>query len=933
MLEMTTEPKLITNSDGSNFYKELMNNFEGCKRFYFSVAFINYSGLQLLLDKFKELEDMGVEGRIITSTYLNFTEPKALKKINEFKNIETKVYIADRNKGFHTKGYIFEYDDCYKVIVGSSNITQSAFKTNIEWNVEIFSKKDNKLIGTILNEFNTLWDVTNKLTDEFLFKYEKFLSELKAVVKKEKKTFEFQTEIKPNKMQIEAMESLDKLRKKGNGKALVISATGTGKTYMSAFDVKQFNPKRVLFIVHREKILNDAIKTFKRIMPNIDVGKLTGNSKDYDKDFIFASINTIYKDENLNRYLSDYFDYIIIDEAHRAASSMYQKVINHFKPKFLLGMTATPERLDNKSIFDIFDNNVAVEIRLRDALEHELVVPFHYFGITDVTTDLSDINIDEIDKVAERLKIKERVDFIIEKVEFYGHSGKKRKCLGFCVNIEHAKYMADEFNDLGYNAVALVGSEASESDREEAIRRLEDNNDPLEFIFTVDIFNEGVDVPSVNLVLMIRPTQSPIIFTQQLGRGLRKYEEKEFLTVLDFIGNHKKTFLIPIALNGSRFYDKDSLKVIVDTEFEDIPGCTHIQLDRLAKERILEQLDKVNFNSMRYLREEYNEFKRLNNDITPMLSDYLHKPLAPEPIKFIDSQKNYITFLSKVEKNEKYKKFIIENDIAFLNYISRLLPIRRIHEYVIIDYLLENESISILEAQHLISKHIDNVDLETVEHAFRYLANELFSEKERAKMNKYFNVNNKTLYRKGILEKILKGVYLKYIKDTIDYGIERYKIEFGDKDYGVPRFKLYERYSQADTIVLSNVVNRSPSSVREGVLKVDKNYYIFINLHKDEKQVKESQLYADEFLSPNTLQWETQSTTTQTSPTGQNLINIGNNEMYMHVFVRKYAKEKFYYVGQAIPIHYSGEKPIRFKLKLLNEVPKNLYNDFTRIVK
>lgn len=926
-------PTLITNSNEKNFYDELVKSLKDCNYFYLSVAFINYSGLQLLLDTFEEIQEAGICGKIITSTYLNFTEPKSLEKLLEFKNIKTKVYVADQNKGFHTKGYIFEYDDYYKVIIGSSNITQSALKTNIEWNVKIYSKKEESFIKEIIEEFNTLWDLTREIDQNFLDEYQRFLSELKVYVTKEKEIFEYHTEIKPNKMQIEAMESLQRLRSLGKTKALVVSATGTGKTYMSAFDVRQFKPNRVLFVVHREKILDDAIKTFMRVLSNISVGKITGGEKDFNKNFIFASINTIYKEDILNQYPKDYFDYIIIDEAHRATSMMYSRLLEYFEPKFLLGMTATPERLDSENVFELFDNNVAIEIRLRQALEADLVVPFHYFGITDITTDLGDINIDDIDKVAERLNIKERVDFIEEKMQFYGQDGNKRKCLGFCVNKEHVRYMANEFNKRGYCSIGLIGNEASEEQREEAINRLEDNNDPLEFIFTVDIFNEGVDIPSVNLVLMLRPTQSPIIFTQQLGRGLRKHEEKDFLTVLDFIGNHNKTFLIPIALNGSRFYDEDSLKVLVDTDFREIPGCTHIQLDRIAKEQILNQLDTVNFQSMKYLKEEYLEFKRLYPDGIPRLTDYLYKDLAPDPVNFIDSQRSYIKFLSKVEDCDSISNFISHKDLNFLEYISKFLPLRRIHEFVIIKHILTHNYTSIEEIEHELTNYLDHVNVDTIKHAFLLLSNALYSEKEQAKMAQYFIVKNNTIKMTSHLQSMIDEEYMSPVMDTLNYGIERYKQEFKSTNYGVPLLKLYERYFQSDTLILSNVIGRSPSSVREGVVNIGKDYFIFINLHKDEKTVKESQLYADEFLSPELLQWESQSTTSLSSPTGQNLINIGNNEYTMHIFVRKYKKDAFYYLGTAIPVEHQGENPIRFKLKLNNPLPQYLYNDFTRIVK
>lgn len=929
-------PFLITNFKEKSFYDELISSLDGCINFYFSVAFINFSGLQLLLDKLSELNQRGVKGKVITTTYLNFTEPKSLEKLLEFNNIETRIFVAKSHQGFHTKGYIFEYEDYYKVIIGSSNITQSALRTNVEWNVRIFSKKDDSFILDIIYEFNTLWDNinTHEITINFIEEYKKFLNELNVYIRKEKDAFEYHTRIEPNKMQIEAMKSLQRLRSIGESKALVIAATGTGKTYLSAFDVKQFNPKRVLFVVHREKILDDAIKTFKRVLSKAKIGKITGDKKETDKDFIFASVNSIYKDDILHSYPKDYFDYIIIDEAHRAAAMMYTKILDYFEPRFLLGMTATPERLDDHSIYEIFDNNIALEIRLRQALESDLVVPFHYFGITDVTTDLSDINITEIDKVAQRLNIKERVDFIIEKMNFYGHDGNKRKCLGFCVSKEHVRYMTEEFNKRGYTSIGLIGSEASEKERESAIERLEDNKDPLEFIFTVDIFNEGIDIPSVNLVLMLRPTQSPIIFTQQLGRGLRKHYEKEFLTVLDFIGNHNKTFLIPIALSGSNYYNQDSLKVLVDSDFKVIPGPTYIQLDRISKKRILSQLENVDFNAIPYLKEEYFEFKKLFNFKVPKLIDYLHKDMAPDPVRFINHRdtKSYVKFLSKVEKVESIKEFVKFNNLSFLEYISKMLPLRRVHEYIIIKYVILNGSASFNDIKIELKKYLDYVNEETIKHAFSYLTNDLYSVKERAKMSKFFVLEENQIRLNNFVNDLLSSEYLEYVMDTLNYGIERYLLDFKNVDYGIPFFKLYEKYTKADTLILSNLFERSPTSLREGVFKIGNNYYIYITLYKDENEVKESQMYDDKFKRRDILQWESQSTTSLRSPTGQNLINIGRNKYRLHVFVRKYKKDSYYYLGKAIVIKYENEKPIKFELKLLYPVPLELYNDFTRIV-
>ena len=637
MKQINQPVELLTNNSRSSFYNYLKNALIKCQGFSFSVAFISDSGLQLIIDELKQLEKKGVRGRILTTNYEFGTAPRALEMIQELSNVEGKMYDALTSfRKFHTKAYIFDMKDHYEIVVGSSNMTQYALKNNHEWNLKYVAKSSDDTNIDILSNYEILFNddkslpLTKKLISEYKATYynnklvnrsqkvllnffkelltnypdHDFIQEMKDNVIFEGSDFFSavsqvdKDDIKPNEMQEMALEGLNSIRSSGGNRALIIAATGTGKTYLSAFDALQVKPSRLLFVVHRSSILRDALRTFKTIMPDVSMGEYTGYAKENDSDYVFASIQTISRKDNLKSFKPEHFDYIIIDEAHRTAADSYQAVLNYFKPKFLLGMTATPERTDARSIYEIYDNQIAIEIRLREALARELVVPFHYFGINDVTTDLKDINLNsEIDKLAERLNIKARVDLIIENIEKYKHTGEKTKALGYCVNVKHAEYMAKSFNESGYSAIALTG-ESSEKMREDAIRRLENEYDPLSYIFTVEIFNEGIDIPSVNLILMLRPTDSAIIFTQQLGRGLRIFKEKEYLTVLDFIGNHNKNFLLPIALVGDKAYDKDDLIVSTANDFFDIPGDTFIRIDPISKDRILKQLEAINFNEM-----------------------------------------------------------------------------------------------------------------------------------------------------------------------------------------------------------------------------------------------------------------------------------------------------------------------------------------------
>ncbi|MGF6952305.1 superfamily II DNA or RNA helicase/HKD family nuclease [Neobacillus sp. B4I6] len=933
------EKKLIVNSDKGNLLRELVKSMSECERFYFSVAFINFSGLQLLLDPLQEAEKKGTKGKIITSTYLNFTDAKALEKIREFNNVELKVFVTDKEIGFHTKAYIFEYKDSYKVIIGSSNITQSALKSNIEWNVEIITKEDGRFIQDVLKEYDYLWSMSEDADQDFISRYEEFLNSFKNTQKNHQLIYENKQYIVPNRMQKRATENLERLRRFGEKKALVIAATGTGKTYMSAFDVKSLRPKKLLFIVHREEILKKAKETFEMLLPNdgLSFGLLTGNHKQKNVDYVFATIQTISK--CFHEYKKDEFDYLIIDEAHHATSPTYQTVLKYFEPKFTLGMTATPERSDGYNVFDLFDNNVALEVRLHEALEDELVIPFHYFGITDIEgIDLSDVNIDDIAEITKRLKVNERVDFIIRKMDFYGHDGEKRKGLGFCASIEHAQYMASEFNKRGYKSVCLYGADSPET-RERYINRLESDHDELEFIFTVDIFNEGVDIPSINTVLMLRPTNSPIVFIQQLGRGLRKHADKSFLTVLDFIGNHNKTFLIALALNGSRYYDKESLKVAIATGFANIPGCTHIQMDKISQERILAQIDNENFNSMKYLKEEYFEFKKLNQGRIPyLLLDYLKYDGAPDPTKFIDREKTYLQFVAKVEKDD-YLKGLLQNE-AFegaLKELSSKLPLNRIYEFIIIRYLLEHEEINLEIAKHQILKMINDVDDDSVLHAFECLNQNYYDSGQLKSKPKLFNYTNGILVKAPIFKEILENrEHRKYIEDTITYGIFRYEKEFRSEYYGVPHFKLYEQYQMMDAALLSNYRKIHSSFRGSGLLANGKEYFLFIDLHKEE-DVKESINYKDKFINERYFQWQSQNSTAQQSDRGQNIIHNKQRGVNLHLFVRKYREidgknEPFIYIGKGDTVQYEGEKPITVKIKLEHEIPATLYTEFTKKV-
>jgi len=923
--------QLITNSEDTNMYEELLSSLNDCDSFFFSVAFINYSGLQLLLRAFSDLKNRDINGKIITTNYMNFTEPKALRKLCEYENIETKVFLTNQEFGFHSKAYIFEYPTHYKIIIGSSNITQRALKNNVEWNVKLISKREHPFSKQVIEEFKLLWERTNEITDLFLDEYEEFIKGLREVEFKEQEIFYHEKTITPNSMQIKAIQNLQWLRDHGEEKALIVAATATGKTYLSAFDVQQFQPKRMLFIVHREDILIQAELSFKKVLgAKIETGLFTGSRKDLKQKYIFATIQTM--NNHFSEFKENEFDYIVVDEAHHATSPSYRTVLDYFKPQFLLGMTATPERSDGDNLFSFFNNNVALEVRLYEAMESNLVIPFHYFGITDVDgIDLSTVDPNDMQEITKRLSVNRRVDYVVEKMNFYGHDGDKLKCLGFCATVEHAQFMADMFNKNGIKSECISGT-TTVSMRKNVIEKLESDEDELNVIFTVDVFNEGVDIPSVNLVLMLRPTNSAIIFIQQLGRGLRKYKNKEYLTVLDFIGNYNRAFLIAIALKGSRFYDKDSLKVAVATDFRDIPGNTFVQMDAISKQRILKQLENENFNTLKYLREEFSQYRIQLGKTPKYLVDYETFEGSPDPLKFVEYAGSYYEFLCKMTDDQKFKKELLdESFIKIIHQLSNILPAKRIHELVLLDLIVKRGRISKIEYYDVMKKHIENVDIDTCNHAIECIELKYLDTSQLTRSIRLIDVKDDLL---SISEEFNIHCQIKtqfdFIDDTIQYGIIRYNREFGVKDYGFPAFKLYYQYKQIDAAYLSNYRKKHTSFSRgNGLLQNGNDFFLFVNLHKDE-DVKERINYNDVLLDRSNFQWQTPYNVTPELERGKNLTHNVDRGFNLHLFIRKFEKidnkpQPYIYLGRVNSSSFNGSKPITIQLILENEIPFSLY--------
>ncbi|MGL5657462.1 MAG: DEAD/DEAH box helicase [Cetobacterium sp.] len=931
--------------NNGNLYRYIENGFKKAKSFCFSVAFINFAGVQIILDILKKSEKHNIKGKILTTNYLHFTELKSIEFLKRFKNIEVKFFDSDKMEGFHTKGYIFEYDDCYKAIIGSSNLTKSGLKSNIEWNTAVTTEKNSDFIKGVLNEFNYLWEKGVENVNPYIVSYVK---KEEIVVRKKVRDEYFlaaedhefgiykESDIKPNYMQEIALKNLETTRMYGEKRALCIAATGTGKTYLGAFDVKAFKAKKMLFIVHNEDILKSAMETFKNILPEKTMGFFTGNIKNVDRDYIFATIQSLN-----NRYheFNEYeFDYIIVDEAHHITAKSYEKVINYFKPKFLLGLTATPERCDGGNIYEIFHMNVPVEIRLQEALDRELVTPFHYYGVKDISeVNLEGIDLNDIAAVTKALNLEKRVDFIVEKMNFYGYSGERRKTIGFCVSIEHCEYMTKEFLKKGIKAATITGNHGKDL-REDIIKKFKDTED-LEVIFTVNIFNEGIDIPCINSILMLRPTASPIIFTQQLGRGLRHYENKEFLTVIDFIGNHSRAFLIALALMGRKGYDKESIKIAVKRDFDNLSKSIHVKMEEICKKEILKQLDNENFNSLKYLKAEYDEFKDYLKGKIPRPLDFIEYEDAPNFYKYVRLQKSYLDFLDKVKDN---LFSLNEKERVVVREIERFLPIKRVYEFAIIRELIaKDKKLSKSNILGVVGKYIEisdvNHTVDNIDHAMRYLNGDYYDSQDLKRCGKLFQVFGETIKKTELLNEVLKNKDIKdYILEVLDYGLLKYKESFGTEDYGFPFLKLYENYFMKDVALICNYQMKHSSVRGTGLFTNGNNYFLFVDLHK-EADIKESIKYNDKILDRYHFQWESPNTTRVGSERGQNIVRNIEHGINLHIFVRKYKEvdgvvQPYIYIGKGDCVDYKNEKPITTTLKLENPLSKEIYIELTERV-
>lgn len=914
-------PQLITNNPDKKekVITSLKQEMETCDEFMFSVAFINSGGVNALAQEFRNLDRKGVKGRLIASQYQNFTEPNALRALLKNINIDVRIITEDISK-MHTKCYIFRHGDVYNVIIGSSNLTNSALCENIEWNLKINSKDSGEIISDIISEFERDFSLATIVDNAWIEVYSKIYDDQKRMrrllAEKNPEMPGMAGRPQPNRMQKEALEAIEKIRNSGENRALVISATGSGKTYLSAFDAKLTGMK-FLYIVHRLPILNKSMMSFEKVMEGTEtIAKYNPDINNLSADCTFVTIQTLSRPDVLEKIPPHTFEYILVDEVHHIGAKTYLRVLDHFKPKFLLGMTATPDRTDGFDVYGYFNHNIAYDIRLREAMEYRLVCPFHYFGISDLSFDgESDGDYEDFLKT----HIDERIDKIIENAEYFGYCGTRLKGLVFCRNLSEAEEYSRKFNILGYRTEWVSGA-MNRDDVETCIERLEsdDTTRPLDYIFTADLFNEGVDIPAVNQVIMMRPTESPIVFIQQLGRGLRHYPDKDYVVILDFIGNYEKNYNIPMALSDDRSYNKAETRRVVSTGDMMIPGNSTISFDEVAKNKIYASIDRSDFTEAKIIQEAYNNLKRKLGRI-PRLTDF-HKNGTIDALNILSKYKSYYEFLFTRDKD--FKQHLDERSRDYLKQITKYTASgKRNDEFVVLKSILNgcidldaeiksNTKLSKSNVVNILDGSFYNNDIVLID-----------------------NSDDRIVISSEFKAMLCDPVFRDQLSQIVELSEENWIKSYRDA-YCDTNFVLYMRYTYEDVCRLLNWSKYINGQNLGGYFYHESSgtFPVFINYLKGD-DVAESQRYEDRFENRGTLIALSKSNEGPDSKRMTAIRNSARIGISIHLFMRKDKNDKgskeFYYLGlMDFEKFLDNNTPVTIEYRLRNEVRSDLYDYF-----
>lgn len=876
-------PRLLSNDADDKIWFSLRRELLTCQNFVWAVAFVTEDMLVPFKVVMADLDQKGVSGTLITGDYLGFNNPKVFAELLKIPNLKVKIAPED---GFHAKGYLFKHSGFDTVIIGSANFTRSALLRNYEWSLKVSSKESGTLTQTIKQQLTDLEENSQVLTTSWLDNYRK--NWVKPVAREGK--ISLTSKIVPNQMQQAALQNLTALIKQGAKRALIVSATGTGKTYLGAFAVKKYRPPRFLYVVHRRQIAEKSRDSFYKVIggKKTDFGLLTGNKQDLEAKYLFATVQTLSSSDVLHKLNPTEFDYILIDEAHRTAAPSYQKILQYFKPQFWLGMTATPERMDKQDVYRIFDYNLAYEISLQDALKDKMLAPFHYVGVQDYEE-----NGELIDETTNLryLTADKRVQYVLRELDYYGYCGQQARGLVFCSRQEEAVKIAQKFTENGHPSVALSYRD-SESQRLAAVKKLEHGE--LEYIMSVDLFNEGIDIPSLNQIVMLRNTQSSTVFIQQLGRGLRKYPHKDFVTILDFIGNYKNNYLIPLALNDDRSCDTDQARR--ETKIPTLIDVSTINFSQIATQRILQSLAQTKLDSMHNLRQAYRELQEKIGRM-PLLLDFYHYG-SISPLVFVKSHslENYGTFLQKM--GESIQLSVTQN--GMLTFVTKeLLAGKRIHELVLLSMLLKQGKVTKENYESELQKEGTYIDGQVLGSVQKILDLSFFDVKKgkTTKKEQYGNCSlikihdNCYHFSSQLKQNLNDAMFRQLFVDVIKTGKllnKRYNNE--------QQFTLYQQYDREDACRLLNWP-LDVSAPMYGYRVGEKETPIFITYKKD-SQKKRNAIYDNQLVNGRSLRWYTRTPRHIDSEEVQRLLKP---QMKLHLFVKRSdaVGKEFFYLGQA----------------------------------